>query len=212
VSPPTATHDPVTVPGWPPGGPPVRPAAEVTRNITLSRAARKLLGPPEMSAREYFAALLKAELYVDAVRVMAAALPPRCAIWWACLACRHTQGDAPPPDHAAALGAAVHWVLNPTPVHREAAGAAAAKAGPFCPAGCAAKAAFWGGTSDDPDKAPKPVQPAALHRLVGAAVLLACGRGPAKAATNYRQMLMVGVDVFICPHHWCDVPAAPLRG
>src|SRR4051794_25391286 len=49
----------------------------------------------------------------DAVRLLAAGLPARHAVWWGCLCVRRSAATLPAPQEAA-LRAAAAWVADPT--------------------------------------------------------------------------------------------------
>src|SRR5271168_1724420 len=100
-----------------------RTAPEICEHYSPSKAVLKLLRP-DQTPRDLVEALVQAGEYVAAFSFLAHALPKREAIWWACLAVRHTQGAALPPKELAALGAAVAWVLEPDESRRRAAQAA----------------------------------------------------------------------------------------
>ncbi|MGC1276224.1 MAG: FHA domain-containing protein, partial [Planctomycetaceae bacterium] len=90
---------------------------------TLGRARLE----PDVSRRvatgkgveEIIATLTEAGLIADAIKLVAAAMPPRCAVRWAC---RCVRRDAAPSDtDASALAAAERWVAAPTEEHRREA-------------------------------------------------------------------------------------------
>jgi len=121
---------------------------------------------------------------IEAVKVIAAALPPREGVWWAWVSARHaaqfgTPGGSPPPEVTAALTAVEQWIANPDDERRRAAWAAGERAGLESPAGCAAAAIFFTAGSVAPaDVTPVP-PPAGIDRmLVGNAVALAAAANP----------------------------------
>jgi Family of unknown function (DUF6931) len=104
---------------------------------------------------------------IEAVRLLAHALPKREATWWACMCAHHTAPtDLPAPDRAA-VAAAEQWVRRQTDEPRRAAFAAAQQAGFGSPEAWAAVAAFWSGESMSP--LGQPAVPPAEH-LTGTAV------------------------------------------
>src|SRR5688572_3044417 len=120
------THPPPPV-----AGSSLRPATDLAHDLPLGIVAKKLLVSGQSPAG-FLKALVDHGQYVDALRLMAVALLPREAVWWACLCCQHTLGAKAPPtaqEHQA-LKAAVRWVLQPDEAHRAAAAAAGAAAGP----------------------------------------------------------------------------------
>lgn len=120
----------------------------------------------------------------EAVKVIAAALPPREGVWWAWVSARHaaqfaTPGGSPAPVVTEALAAVEQWIANPDDERRRAAWAAGERAGFESPAGCAAAAVFFTAGSVAPaDVTPIP-PPAGIDRmLVGNAVALAAAANP----------------------------------
>jgi hypothetical protein len=120
----------------------------------------------------------------EAVKVIAAALPPREGVWWAWVSARHaaqfgTPGGSPAPVVTEALAAVEQWIANPDDERRRAAWAAGERAGFESPAGCAAAAVFFTAGSVAPaDVTPVP-PPAGIDRmLVGNAVALAAAANP----------------------------------
>jgi hypothetical protein len=115
----------------------------------------------------------------EALRVIAAALPPREGVWWAWVAARHaTQlgapGGVPAAPLTAALTAVEQWIANPDEDRRRAAWAAGQAAGLETAAGCAAGAVFFtSGSVAPPDVTPVPPPPGIDRLLAGNAVALA---------------------------------------
>jgi hypothetical protein len=158
-----------------------RAATEVAKLVMLGRQARALL-TRDHSAGAYLQTLLREEQWVDAIRYLARGLPPRKAVWWACLCARHAVGEAAPPAQTGAIRAATRWVLDPSEANRKTAEAAGKKAGANMPAGCAAQAAA------------RADNPADVGRLAAAAVLLAAAAGD-DLTHHHRQYLYIGLDV-----------------
>lgn len=125
--------------------------------------------------------LEQAGLLIEATRLVAHALPPREAVWWACACARHT---APFGDNRAAEAKvrelAEEWVRRQTDAQRRAAMQAAEAAGMRGAEDWAAVAAFWSGDSMTPIDTPKvPPQPHFTGLAVAGSVALAAARGPA---------------------------------
>jgi hypothetical protein len=178
-------------------------AAEVCRQFPLSEEARELI-LPDLAPSPYLAALREHQLFADAIRFLAHALPKREAIWWACRCARSAHGSACPPAAAAALQCAEKWVADPSDAHRRAAMPAAEAVGLADPAGCVAAACFWSGGSLAPPDLPA-VAPAEhlTARVVAASILLAAVRTePARAPDKYRQFLQLGLDVASGANRW----------
>jgi hypothetical protein len=140
--------------------------AEVRGRLDLPVAATALV----MGCTEAAEALERLEgngFLMEAVRLLAHALPKREATWWACMCAHHTApADLPAPDRAA-VAAAEHWVRRQADEPRRAAFAAAQQAGFGSPEAWAAVAAYWSGDSMSPLGQP-PVPPA--DHLTGTAV------------------------------------------
>jgi hypothetical protein len=125
--------------------------------------------------------LEEAGLLIEAIRLVAHALPPREAVWWACACSRHTAGSGANPETEAAIRAAAEeWVRRQTDELRRAAMQEAENAGFGSPEAWAAVGAFWSGDSMAPLEAPKvPPQPHFPGLAVAGSVGLAAVRGQA---------------------------------
>jgi hypothetical protein len=86
--------------------------------------------------------LIRSGLLAEAARLLAYALPPREAVWWACMCVTHTAQDLPQPEQEA-VRAAEAWVRRPDEATRRQAAWAAAAAGYAAPGAWAALAAYW---------------------------------------------------------------------
>jgi len=76
---------------------------------------------PEMRPEAFVQALSEAELWVDAIKVLAHSLPPRELVWWACVCARHSGAVADDREEMAALVAAERWVYKPSKENRHEA-------------------------------------------------------------------------------------------
>lgn len=171
-------------------------AEELCVRASLSDHARRLLAP-SLDTPAFLERLLNAELFVDAVRLLAFALPVRQGVWWACLAVRTAMGERITPLAKDAVLAAEAWVYKPVEANRAATLPAAEAAGVDSFAGYAALAAFWSGGSMTPAGLPelKP-NPMLSPNAVAAAVLLAgLDAAPDTAALWYHGMVMRGIDI-----------------
>jgi hypothetical protein len=186
---------------------PARTAAEIGKLFPLGVEAKKLLRDG-LTPRQYLDGLLEKQLYLDAVRFLAHALPKREGFWWACLCAR----GAPAPQ-AAALQAAERWVADPSEANRRAAQEAAEAAGVGTPAGCAAMAAFWSGGSMAPPNVPAvpPGETLTAHGVAGAVLLSAVLTEPEKAADKQRKFLAQGVEVLGGGNRWKEPARPPAR-
>lgn len=178
-------------------------AAEVCKHFTPGDEAKPLLRDGQ-TPKQLFDLLLEKKLHLDAIRLLAAALPKREAVWWACQCARQAHGTNPPPKVAAALAAAEKWVADPSEENRRAAQAAAEAAEMKTPAGCAAMAAFWSGGSLGPPHVPTvpPGEQLTGHGVSGAVMLAAVLKEPEKAAEKHRTFLDLGVNVANGTNRW----------
>jgi len=138
-----------------PSARPAAGAALVKLAATLPEVVRPHLGLTAEAVQAVAASpdiaaaltLLEAQgLKLDAVRLLAHALPRREAVWWACMCARHTCATPPPPD-AQCLEAAELWVRRPADETRHAAFAHAETAGFASAEAWACAAAFLSGDS-----------------------------------------------------------------
>ena len=162
----------------------------------MSDEARQLI-EPEMAPSPYLAQLIERSMMIDAIRFLAAALPGREAVWWACVCAREALPSTTNQAVAAALGAAEGWVYGPSEESRRAAQVAADAAKLDNPSSWAAMAAFWSGGSitapDAPSVAPsEALLPAAV---AGAILLAAVQTDPRLADARYRAFIASGIDI-----------------
>ncbi len=179
-------------------------AAEAIAGLELAPEAMALLAPGATPAI-FLKALIGAGLLVDAIRLLAIALPRREAVWWACLAARGALATAPaaapatdaPPADLAALEAAEAWVYRPTEENRRATFPPAELLNFKTAAAYAAMAAFWSGGSLAPPDAPVVVPPGdgLTGTAAAAAVLLAAAALPKEAPARQRASLVQALDI-----------------
>lgn len=171
-------------------------ATEAVAGLELDPEAKALLAPGATPA-VFVKALIDAGMLVDAIRLMAIALPRREAVWWACLNARGTLTADSPPGETAALEAAEAWVYRPTEENRRACFAPAEALKFETPAAYAALAAFWSGGSLAPPDAPVVVPPGdgLTGTAAGAAVLLAAAAVPKETPARYRAALAQALDI-----------------
>ena len=185
-------------------------AAAIGRGLQLEDAAQALLRE-QQTPRQYLDALTDAGHFPDAVRFLAAALPKREAVWWACQCARAARGNALAEPAAAALAAAEKWVADPSDANRRAAFTTAEPAGIGTPEGAAAVAAFFSGGSLAPPNLPAvaPGEHLTASSVAGAVLLTAVLTEPEKAAEKYRRFLSLGLDVNEGVNRWKEALPAP---
>ena len=167
-------------------------AAEVCRGLYLDDESLALLRPGQ-TPRQFLDALLAHEQFADAVKFLASALPPREAVWWACLCLRLFWGDTVPPAPATALMIATRWVLDPAETYRAVA---ARMATDDNPRDFLLRAVAWtGGSLTPPPLPPVPPDPSMPASAVRCAILLMATKAPEKTMDNLRHFLAVGIWV-----------------
>ncbi len=161
---------------------------------------------PEQTPVAYFEALASAGHFADAVGFLAAALPRRQAVWWACRCVREASGAAPSEDDARALLAAETWAASPGDINRRKAMPEAEKVGFGQPAGCAALAAFLSGGSIAPPslKEVPPPEHVCARAVVGSILLAASKAEPRAIAPTRRKFLDLGLAVARGDDRWKD--------
>jgi hypothetical protein len=177
--------------------------AEVCKRFPLGEEAGKLL-KPDLAPRKFVETLIERQLFLDAIRFLAHALPKREAVWWACVCARQVCGSKEPAPFMAALAAAEKWAADPSEDNRRAAMPAAEAAELGTPPGCAAMAAFWSGGSLAPPNAPVVPPPDHLtgHGAAGSIMLAAVRTEPEKAPEKYKKFLAAGLDVSRGANRW----------
>jgi len=173
--------------------PAARPTAELVAPLPLTDPAKALLAP-DATVRQFLDKLIAAGLTVDALRVLALALPKPEAVWWACVCIRKA---VPKPWRVAAEDAvdtSEKWVTDPSDANRRACGTVAEAAGWDTAAGCTAGAAWLSGGSLSPPKLP-PVQPREdlTGQMVAGALMLAAAIDPATTAVTLGTFLQIGM-------------------
>lgn len=175
-----------------------KPTAEICALFPLSPEGCGQLDPdPALSPGAFLDRLCGEGLAVDAIRFLAHGLPPREAVWWACLVARGVAkgGSA---EEARAVDVAEAWVYHPDEEHRRAAVAAAGAVGSNdSPARWAATAAAWSGGSLAPPEAPvvPPGETLTAQAVAGAVLLAAVKTEPERAPERHRRAIAQAVDI-----------------
>ncbi|MGE3804583.1 MAG: hypothetical protein AB7K24_07910 [Gemmataceae bacterium] len=171
-------------------------AAEVCKRLQLSDEALKLLhGPLRLS--EFQALLISKEMFADAVRVTAACLAPRFALWWGTLCLWSLNSPEPEPAQWAVFQAVIAWLKEPSDEHRRAAEAAGRAAGLNTPAGNLGLAVFLSeGSLSLPNLPAVAPGPYLTPKTVGAALVQASQKlGPGKSKACQARFLGVAHEV-----------------
>jgi hypothetical protein len=185
------------------------PIDKVLDGIELSEASAPQRRAGD-DARALFERLAGAGLVIDALKVAAAALPKREAVWLALRCVQSLANDATPPAQRAALDAARAWVDEPNDERRRATNVAAEKAGLDKPFGCVALAAYMSGGSLGPPDVP-PIPPAEFLCGVasGLALEIALRQVPrAETSAVEKRFLALAREVDQQRAPWDAAPAA----
>ncbi len=173
------------------------PLAEIAAACELEEAGRAVLDPAD-TAGSFLEKLLAAGALQDAVRFLAAALPPRECVGWACLCLRKMAPPEPETHGKTLLDAAERWVRAPGDESRRAAFDTANSLGPDSAPGLLAMAAFFSGgsiaTAGTEEAVPPPE--GVYARLASGAVFLAAIPGDAATVPDrLRACLTLGIDI-----------------
>jgi hypothetical protein len=177
------------------GPPSCRTLAELVDVLPLSRQAKPLVSGAA-TAGEYLARLGEHQLDVDAIRVLAYALPIRKSVWWGVLCAWHGMSETSEPEQDLALQAAVRWCVEPTDERRRAAEAIARARVLENAVDCCVRAASLAGHSAGPDDPFLPRDaPGAARMVVAAAFLAFAQRAERDPKLTYRRIARMGLLV-----------------
>ncbi len=186
----------------------VATAAEIAAHVRLDEALVLLNAAPEpgppLTPPEFVQRARQQQMFADALRFLAHALPRREAVWWATQCVSSVLPDWAPPTDRAALKCAVDWAVDPTEAHREATMPAAEATHFETAAGlCAMAASFTGGSLTPPGAEVVPPGPLLTAQAASAAVLLAAASGPANLTVPRQiQFLDLGEAVAKGSNRW----------
>ncbi len=178
-------------------------AAEICTAFQLDADAQSML-TETITPRAFVERLVERELWSDALRFMAHALPKREAVWWACQCVRSAAGPAVVGKDAAAIAAAEAWVKEPTEEHRVAAMRGAEGTRHDTAAGWAAAAAAWsGGSLTAPELPVVPPGPwLTAQAAFGAIRFATIAKGIAKASQTQGEFVAMAVEIADAKNSW----------
>ena len=173
-----------------------RQMAELADHTPLTDDGKPLLDPAQ-SARDLIARLVEEKLWIDAVSVLAHAMPKREAVWWGALIARQALPEPPDRKELMTLEAAEAWVRKPS---EEARQVALARGGAIrdtnAPSAWAAVAAGWATGSMVPkSEIDVPAQPWMTGTAVFSAVMRGAMAEPERALVRLRAALVCGLDI-----------------
>ena len=191
----TAGTGPVAVSA---NGPPV-PAPALARKICesvgFSEPAQALLDDT-IEVLPFIDKLSGEQLLLDALRVLAAWLSKRKAVWWGAGCLEAACGDSLNAQ-ADLIALTRAWVHDPSEEKRRAVLDAAETADTKLPACWLARAAGWSGWSLSPPGLPvvPPDEHLTAQALIGALLLAAVSVDPARCPDNYRKFIAHGKEL-----------------
>lgn len=134
---------------------------------------------------------------LEAVQVLAHALPPRGAVWWGWGCAKQAAGEALSDEERVCLEATEAWLAEPTDARRRAAGTIGNEAKDPSPASMAAMAVFLAEGSTSPPEMPHTDPPPhVVAKLASGAVgLAALGDDPQAVGPRLEKFLKQGMEV-----------------
>jgi hypothetical protein len=165
-------------------------AAEICEKSSLSDTAIELLGE-EMTPEGFLEALIEAELFPDAIKFLAQALPKKEAVIWARDCSREESGAAHSELDEICLEAVDRWLAEPSDENRRTAMDLADKAGYKSSASMTAAAAAWTEGGMGPAEYDDVLPPETLAgTMSSSAVLMAAleSRSDKTAETQHRLL------------------------
>ncbi len=153
--------------------------------------------------------LAEAEAWPDLLRVMAAALPVREGVWWACLAAENVLGGGEAAE-SPCLKAARDWVYKPNDETRAAAVKAAEAPDPADAADlCASAVAMSDGKLGPGDLAQFDAPPGAAQGMILAMIAAGIGADDqVESGVALQHMIDRGVDIARGGNGRVEAPAA----
>ncbi|WP_171103371.1 MULTISPECIES: hypothetical protein [unclassified Ruegeria] len=173
---------------------PDAPAARMLADAN-ARLGTKLDAPASAPLDVVLAELDKKEAFIDILRLLGVALPPRERVWWSCLAARDYVGEAPD-NNTASLAAAEEWVFRPTEENREKAGETLDLAEPDDETvNCAMGVLYSEGTLGTGDLANIPSPPGAAETVAFAMNVVAMDNHEGDFDAYVQLLIDRGVDI-----------------
>lgn len=171
-------------------------ASEVSKHADLEKSTLSLL-TPELSTEEFVRLLLEKKLYKEVINILAQALPPREAVYWASLCAKDQLEKTPSEEDEKAIKAAERWMYKPNDEDRYINQTFAEKLEYSTSAAWVSNAIFWSGGSILPPNEPK-VEPAEGlfgKAISGAVKLASVDDDPVKMEKLQKKFVARGIDV-----------------
>ncbi len=147
--------------------------------------------------KSLIAKLVEEEMWPDALKVFAYALPKREAVWWACTCARQSLTKPPDPADAEIIKASEAWVYRPTDKNRRAAMELAEATEFNRAAHWTAAGAFWsGGSISQPDlPAVEPAETMTATAVFGSVMLAAVQPEAEEAEAKFKRFLAQAANI-----------------
>ncbi|MCA0894665.1 DUF6931 family protein [Microbulbifer agarilyticus] len=171
-------------------------ADELLAHIEISEEGQPhLVGDtaPEVSILR----LMDACCFGDAVKLLAAGLPKREAVWWACLSARDLHSPETDENNVKALVAAENWVKSPSEERRLICKQMGEVTKHKSPASWAATAASWchGSLAGPNDPVIEPPSHLYAHAVAGSVSLAAVLSDPVTPSGAFKRYLHQGLNL-----------------
>jgi len=171
------------------------PASATLAHIRVSERAQGIL--PTLPAHRYVNTLIQQGLRADAVRFIAAWLPPRESVWYGILGVWQSYRLLHQPGVKEVLEKLAHYVIDPTQAGLDVLGSPRELMHDSSTTGQLMQAALYTGNniSSHRGKTIKP-KPALVGRMVGLALVSAAGKWPGKDQNEcLDQFISMGLDI-----------------
>lgn len=164
--------------------------------LANTKLGTELSTPASAPVEAVLAELEAARAWPDMLRLLAAALPVREGVWWACLAAEDVLGGGEAAS-SPCLKAARDWVYKPSDATREAARGASEGAGTGDPADlCTNAVAMWDGTLGPGEMSKIPAPPGAAQGMILSMVAKGLGAvDPEDFDTHLQHVIDRGLDI-----------------
>jgi len=171
-------------------------ASDIIAADILDPDSLELMGA-EMRPETYIRELTEASKWPDAVRVMTRALPPREAVWWACVCARQVTSRSGGTNEIAALEAAEKWVYRPSEKNRREAFRLAQESAPESVATLSAlAAAFSAGNLPASEEHQIDLENDTFSRIVDAVVMISAAEKQGKQiGAQFQRLLKSGENI-----------------
>lgn len=171
-------------------------AEVICKNVDLEKNALPLLTAGE-TLSGFIQKLLQVHALKDVIGVISQALPPREAVYWACLCVRDVLDEKKNPDDGLAIRAAEQWLVKPNEDDRYLNLLMAEKLEYATAAAWVSNAVFWSGGSITPKGEAKVEAPEGIFgkAICGAISLASAHEDEKKMQTLQQRFIKRGINI-----------------